>query len=250
MPRAARRRRRQEPDRVELAKLCSRVENDWVGAETGLLDQLASLLGEEGSALRIDFATLDDRARAARARRLAARHRRLGRRALARRRAATTSAARSAAAAREALGVEHLSDADPEAARAPRRPRAGRRARHVLNENRARRRHRRRRCARATSRPSGALLDASHASLRDDYEASVPEVEATVERAQARRRGRRAHDGRRLRRRRAGAATRPAPAPPTAPSPSPPDPPPAGSDASSSAPSGRHSAQAMKQRAR
>src|SRR6185503_1875629 len=47
-----------EPDRVELAKLCSRVENDWVGAETGLLDQLASLLGAEGEALRIDFATL------------------------------------------------------------------------------------------------------------------------------------------------------------------------------------------------
>ena len=29
------------------------------------------------------------------------------------------------------------------------------------------------------------LLDASHASLRDDYEASVPEVEATVERLKA-----------------------------------------------------------------
>ena len=29
-----------------------------MGAETGLLDQLASLLGEEGHALRIDFATL------------------------------------------------------------------------------------------------------------------------------------------------------------------------------------------------
>jgi galactokinase len=28
-------------DRRELAKLCSRVENDWVGAHTGLLDQLA-----------------------------------------------------------------------------------------------------------------------------------------------------------------------------------------------------------------
>jgi galactokinase len=28
---------------------------------------------------------------------------------------------------------------------------------------------------------AGALLDASHASLRDDYEASVPQVEATVE---------------------------------------------------------------------
>ena len=48
----------EEPDRLELAKLCSRVENDWVGAETGLLDQIASLLGEEGHALRIDFATL------------------------------------------------------------------------------------------------------------------------------------------------------------------------------------------------
>ena len=47
-----------EPDRVELAKLCSRVENDWVGAETGLLDQLASLCGRDGEAIRIDFATL------------------------------------------------------------------------------------------------------------------------------------------------------------------------------------------------
>ena len=31
----------------------------------------------------------------------------------------------------------------------------------------------------------GELLDESHASLRDDYEASVPEVEATVERLKA-----------------------------------------------------------------
>ena len=47
-----------EPDRRELAKLCSRVENDWVGAHTGLLDQIASLFGEEGHALRVDFLTL------------------------------------------------------------------------------------------------------------------------------------------------------------------------------------------------
>jgi galactokinase len=31
----------------------------------------------------------------------------------------------------------------------------------------------------------GGLLDASHASLRDDYEVSVPEVEATVHRLKA-----------------------------------------------------------------
>ena len=110
-----------EPDRVELAKLCSRVENDWVGAETGLLDQLASLLGEEGHALRIDFRTLDDRAGAAGPRRLEARH-------------ADSGAAHSHAgagynerreecrAACEALGVESLRDADPDFA-APRRPR-------------------------------------------------------------------------------------------------------------------------------
>ena len=46
-------------DRRELARLCSRVENRWVGARTGLLDQIASLMGEEGHALRIDFRTLE-----------------------------------------------------------------------------------------------------------------------------------------------------------------------------------------------
>ena len=42
-------------DGLELARLCSRIENDWVGARTGLLDQLASIHGREGCALRIDF---------------------------------------------------------------------------------------------------------------------------------------------------------------------------------------------------
>ena len=35
------------------------MENDWVGAETGLLDQLASLCGSTGHAIRIDFRTLE-----------------------------------------------------------------------------------------------------------------------------------------------------------------------------------------------
>jgi galactokinase len=46
-------------DRIALAKLCSRVENDWVGAQTGLLDQLAALCSEPGHALRIDFRSLE-----------------------------------------------------------------------------------------------------------------------------------------------------------------------------------------------
>ena len=49
---------RAEPDRRDLARLCSRVENDWVGAQTGLLDQLAALFGREGHAIRLDMRTL------------------------------------------------------------------------------------------------------------------------------------------------------------------------------------------------
>jgi galactokinase len=167
----------EEPDRVELARLCSRVENDWVGAETGLLDQLAALCGEPGHALRIDFATtelervpLDLGGWRLVTLESGARHSHAGGGYNERR-------AECRAAAAE-LGVEHLSSADPEAAgRLPEPLR--RRARHVLSEN-----------ARVDAmvaalragdlRAAGRLLGESHASLRDDYEASVPEVESTV----------------------------------------------------------------------
>ena len=38
--------------------------------------------------------------------------------------------------------------------------------------------------AQTTSRPPGALLLASHASLRDDYEVSIPEIDLLVELAE------------------------------------------------------------------
>ncbi|MGI8413438.1 MAG: galactokinase, partial [Solirubrobacteraceae bacterium] len=47
------------PHSIELAAICSRIEHDWAGAHTGMLDQLASLLGQRGRALRIDFRSLD-----------------------------------------------------------------------------------------------------------------------------------------------------------------------------------------------
>ena len=50
-----------EPDRLDLARMCSRIENDWVGAQTGLLDQISSLFGEPDRALRIDFRSLEVR---------------------------------------------------------------------------------------------------------------------------------------------------------------------------------------------
>ena len=47
-----------ERDRWELARLCQRVENDHLGARTGLLDQIAVLMAPSGGALLIDFAAL------------------------------------------------------------------------------------------------------------------------------------------------------------------------------------------------
>ena len=47
-----------ELDRTALAQLCARVESEWVGAQTGLLDQLASLYGAAETAVLIDFLTL------------------------------------------------------------------------------------------------------------------------------------------------------------------------------------------------
>jgi galactokinase len=172
----------EEPDRTELARLCSRIENDWVGARTGLLDQLASLYGREGHALRIDMAAPDVRALPFELRR----HR------LA---VLPSGAAREHAAsgynerreecerACRLMGVDTMREAesvDWEGLPQPWR----RRVRHVVSENR-------RVDAMAAALAAGdldeagGLLDASHRSLRDDYEVSAPEVERARERCHA-----------------------------------------------------------------
>src|ERR1019366_2263334 len=46
------------PGGTDRARLCSRIENEGVGARTGLLDQLASLYGERDTAVEIDFRSL------------------------------------------------------------------------------------------------------------------------------------------------------------------------------------------------
>jgi galactokinase len=45
-------------DKVTLARLCQRAENDFVGVKSGIMDQYASALGEEGKALLIDCRAL------------------------------------------------------------------------------------------------------------------------------------------------------------------------------------------------
>jgi galactokinase len=168
-----------EGDRIELAELCSRIENDWVGANTGLLDQLASLLGRRGHALRIDFrsleiqpvplalgdyglVTLDS----------GERHR-LAASGYNRRRA-------ECARACELLGVASLRDATLKAAERLPEP-LDRRARHVITAN-ARVEATVAALVRRDFDEVGRLIDAAHASLRDDYEVSTPAVERTVAR--------------------------------------------------------------------
>ena len=165
------------PERIALARLCSRIENDWAGAQTGLLDPLASLCGERGHAVRIDMRGPDLRAVPLdlRGHTLAlldsgATHDLAADSGYNERREECRAACR-------ALGVASLRDATgAEGLPAP----LDRRVRHVLSENDrvdaavdA--------LAAADLGGLGRLLDASHRSLRDDYEVSVPEVERAVE---------------------------------------------------------------------
>jgi galactokinase len=47
-----------EVDKTELAKLCRRAENDFVGVPVGIMDQYVSVFGEEDRAIKIDCRSL------------------------------------------------------------------------------------------------------------------------------------------------------------------------------------------------
>jgi galactokinase len=165
------------PPALELARLCARVENEWVGAQTGLLDQIASLMGEPDTALRIDFATLD----------VTPVPLRIGDWTL----VTVDSHERHSHAvggsnerrtecdrACELLGVELLAQADRDAAARLPEP-LDRRARHVLDEDV--RVEKTIAALHDDDLPEvGRLLTASHESLRDLYDASTEKVEDTV----------------------------------------------------------------------
>jgi galactokinase len=168
-----------EIGRTDLAKLASRVENEWAGAQTGLLDQLTSLYGERNEALRIDFQTLSvDPAP------LHLDGWRLVTLDTGERRSNASSGynqrREECARACELLDVNSLREANPaEVGRLP--PPLRERARHVLSDNR--RVDGAVAALRAGDLPMLArLLNESHASLRDDMDISTPTVEATVRR--------------------------------------------------------------------
>lgn len=45
-------------DAAEMAKICQRAENEWVGMKSGIMDQMISAAGVEGQAVLIDCRTL------------------------------------------------------------------------------------------------------------------------------------------------------------------------------------------------
>jgi len=173
--------------RPELAAIARRAENEFVGVPSGIMDQSASLLCESGHALLLDCQSLESSQvpfdpAAAGARLLLidtrATHRLAGGE-YARRRAECEEAARL-------LGVPSLRDVtDPAAVERLADPVLRRRARHVVTDD-----------ARVLEvvallrgpacgsgdayREIGRLLTQAHESLRDDFEASWPEADATV----------------------------------------------------------------------
>ena len=165
-------------DRIAVAQLCSRVENRWAGAQTGLLDQLASLFGAAETALCIDFRSfeiepvpLDSKGWRFVIADSGERHAHAS--------SGYNERREECAEACTLLGVDSLRSVGFDELETLPEP-LQRRARHVLEENA-------RVLAAVAALRAGeietlaSLLGASHASLRDQYQISTPAVEATVE---------------------------------------------------------------------
>ena len=163
-------------DPAVMARICQRAENDWVGVRCGIMDQLISAAGRPEHALLIDCRSLDWQAvplppELAVVVLDTGTRRGLSDSAYNERREQCQAAARF-------FGVAALRDVSPARLEARSEELANalgsailRRARHVVTEN-----MRTLAAAEAAVRGDlyelGRLLDASHASLRDDFEVS------------------------------------------------------------------------------
>ncbi len=173
-------------DRIELARIAQRAENDYVGAPTGLMDQLAALCGEPRKALMIDFqeltvrpVTFDPDASGVALMLVNSRapHRHAGGEYASRR----ASCERAAAD----LGVSSLREVQNrgvEALAAVADPVDARRARHILTDN-----QRVLDVVAALEKSDftaiGALFNASQASMRDDFEITTEHIDLIADSA-------------------------------------------------------------------
>jgi len=169
-------------DPVDKALLCQRAEHEFAGVPCGIMDQFASALGREGHLLLLDCRSqqlehvpmIDPAVSVMIAHSGVRRELAAGEFAL--RRGRCEEAA-------DALGVELLRDATLErleAAKARLPDETFRRARHVVTED-ARTTEAVRMIQQGRWSAVGELMYGSHASLRDDFEVSCPELDALVE---------------------------------------------------------------------
>jgi galactokinase len=168
-----------------LATACIRAENDYVGAPTGGMDQTVALLGRTGHALLLDFADggvtpvplpLEDAGLTLLVIDTRVSH-------------SLTDGSygdrrTECAKAADALGVDSLRDTDLDSVERMDDPLLRKRARHVITEN-----QRVRDAVAALDAGDwsslSTTLDASHVSMRDDFEISCRELDLAVETARA-----------------------------------------------------------------
>ncbi len=173
-------------DPVEKALLCQKAEHEYAGMPCGIMDQFISVMGRKDHLLLLDcrsrkteLVPMSDPSVGLLITNTNVKHELTGGE-YAKRRTQCEEAAK-------ALGVSSLREADAEQlerARAKMEPVVYRRARHVISE--IERTLHAAEGVRASNWPTvGQLMYASHASLRDDYEVSCPELDAVVEIAQA-----------------------------------------------------------------
>lgn len=160
---------------LELARLCRRAENEFVGARTGIMDPVAILFGRAGNALALDCRSLEWEAVPLPDARYAwlladsrVKHDLAA--------AAYNDRRQDCERAQALLGVVDLRDLTLDDCERLAEPRLRRRLRHVISEN-ARVRQAVDALRRRDAPALGPLLNASHASLRDDFEVSSPELD-------------------------------------------------------------------------
>lgn len=172
--------------RMQLALACQRAENIAVGAPTGVMDQTASLFGKADHAVMLDCDSLTPTSVALGLdaaglavmvinSRVAHEHATGGYR-------ERRADCEAGAAALGVASLRELTEADLPRAAALLEDRVLRRVRHVITEN-ARVVRTAQVLAAEGPEAIGDLMLGSHASMRDDFQISVPEIDVAVEAA-------------------------------------------------------------------
>lgn len=181
---------RMEPEQVAL--LCQRAENNYVGSPCGIMDQTVIVLAQKGHALLLNTCTLESEAVPMNRGEIAetavvvcnsmVKHSIAGGEYGDRRRQLEAGQAAIVAAHPQLRDLGDASEADLEDVKASLSRESFKRCRHVITEN-ARVRQMREALAAGDARRAGELMLVAHASERDDFECSVPEVDFLVETA-------------------------------------------------------------------